>query len=1179
MKLILSLFRYSLNPFKPVFDPNRKQLLLAASLVMLSGMVYGWDGPTDNATWTQLTNEMATVKQQLANKMDEAEAMGINTDYAYVSEVVLNRFQIWAQFDRTHPTEIYTAITNQWWARDFKIFPATYNVTLPFEEAQDCIDLGNAAIAELQNQIDGNITLQPPPDLSVGSMVQHADTWYRAGKPTFPSSFTWMPDDADLRKAFGNLGGLWMPLTGLQSDGTVPSSVKNSFVAEMNLQNARGDAPHIFTLGTGLASWMKTAVPAIVEGRREFVQFDIDHPTIRTWYTQYIGGAYPSAIAASGTTPRVHNIANEPHFAMGEKGWAVEYGISEYTKDKYGVWLENKYGTVAALNAAHGSSYTSFAQAGDALPFSTANANPIYWGVPKSLQGGPVWYDVMRFNMDRVNEWFQFLTDTINAIDPGGNGTNIKLTGWSFTDPGRDGGLDVEHLAKMQGVLGSDLNNASGKSVNVRGLDASWQDDYAMLWTEQSLALDFYKSICPDKPFYDSEWHALDNNWKDLDLEPSFVRAAVWLATLNGCPILDTWVWGRKSDGRFDNVNSIFIGEPLTQPKVLDAYGRTIKEINAHAESFVGMYPTNRQFLIYYCEENAIQDLNYMPELTKVYKALKLLNLSVGFTTPSEIGGKTANHVVIVPPTKYILNSSLAALAAFPGHVVLVDPARCFLKTEHGGARGASGIVPDATVALSDEFTMANALAPITAPWKETSPMAVSISNGVGQPAYGVFIWQSKDPETGAVTVALMNVSSQARTVNMTLPPGQPHLRDLITGLACPVSITMSPNDVRLLRADDGSVPPVPETEPIQFIASEGYAAGSLNNHADWSAKNMTVTPSGSGTVAVPGYDNAIYIPGATVVSGRTYTASMDFYFTDASMDPVAQGVQGKPIMNVGFYASNDVNNYGARVNATITRYNLGYSIGLYTNWGDWHAFPVYTSGAGDSGFIASTDFGIDRTVSDTNSALMRLTMELTSLGSTTNWQLTTSLYNLSSATPNVAIKQFDTGGLVFNAGTAVYGGFGGGQSDANARVERRTVDAFLFDFKDPVSTAWELFVAAHNLSGDTGADTDNDGWSDLYEFALNGNPTNPALTGVRPDLIVLPGDSIHFGHPRVAQGNPGITYVAEWSTNLLSGNWEATFEQMTNSPTADPDYDRSEWILQDTGQDAMYFRLRITKP
>ena len=1090
---------------------NKHASLVGAGLLLSALAVVAWDGPTDPSTWTLLTNELEVVRGQLVGRMVEAASAGVDTNRAAVSLTTIQQFQTWARYDRENPDKIDVALGNAWWSDN--IVPDDYPLSLPFEEVQDCIDLGKAMIGQLQDQVDGKYLLQPSPDLKAWAAVtQGVDAWQLDGQPFFPSGFTWMPNEPEYLEAYWRIGGLWCPLSQLQSDGTVHWNVNNApgwgNIARLNDQHLKKQAPNVFTFGWVLAGWMKTAHPDIEEGRRNFPRWDIDHPMIRTWVQQYVSELYPEACAASGThMARIHNLANEPHFAMREGGWAVEYGVSEHTKDKYQAWLEDKYTTVGNLNTAHGASYADFAAARNAFPFYTTNSNPAKWGMPLSLRGGPLWYDVCRFNMDRVNEWFTFLADVIRTNDPGGWGCSIKLTGWSLTEPYRDGGLDLERLARLQGVLGSDLNNASWRGRDVRNNHAPWKNHYAMNWIEQAMCLDFYRSISPGKPFYDSEWHALDNDHKNLDLSPEYVRAAMWLAMTHGCGILDTWVWGRESSGQFDTVNSEFVTEVLTQPRVLDTYGRTMRELNAHAASVLSVVPQNRQFFIYYTEDSAIQDGDYMSDLIAVYESLKLLNLPVGFTTPTQIVNLTTNHTVIVPRTPFIAEASLAPLQAFPGPVVLVDPANCFTKTEHGAARGDHGITPHGTVALDEACFMVGDLEALLGPLAVPPPVQVHIRDVLGQPARGVFAMQSQAASGGAVTLCLLNASKYLRAVDLPLPPGFTAWRDLVTGNLTWSNRTMAPLDLLLVRSDHGTPPSAPPVDPtssggrIRFVAPEGYANGSLDLHPDWSARNMTVDISGSGTVAVPGFDNAIRVAGGVVSNGTTYTVSMDFALTEESMAPVAEGVQGKPLINAGFYTTATASAPGNRLNVMVKRdwrnEGFDYNLTLHTDWGSWNSHPPHTEGWLTSDRLDAGYFGIARDCLRSNSELMRLTLELTAGATTNDWRLRTSLYNLECGTPSVPVMRFTTSGISFNATGLVYGGFGGGQSDGNARVSNRFVDSFLFH--NGTLTPWELFTLDYELSGVKTDDRDGDRLQDWGEYVFGGNPTNALDVGVQP--------------------------------------------------------------------------------
>ncbi|QDT69293.1 hypothetical protein MalM25_22290 [Planctomycetes bacterium MalM25] len=764
----------------------------------ISGFTFNEESPLTPATWTDLKNELTLVKNQLASKMTEAQGVGISTGYARVSQVVLDRFTVYAQYDYDNPNQLEQAVDDLWWNA---IVPDNYHLTLPFKEMRDSIEIGNRAIQDLQDQLDGVITRKAPVDFNQGGVTQGAKHWMQGGKPVFPSGFNWMPDDPDTIEAFGPQGGWYYPLSELRSDGTLPSWSINGDVSSIQSARAKNQVPLVSFFGSQLASWMKEQHPEVEDGRRNFIRWDIDHPQLRSWVQQFYSQSFPQVIPAAGDTPRVHLLANEPHLSMREGGWKVEYGVSEYTKDNYQAWLEDKYGgDIAALNATHGTSHADFGEARDAFPFLTDNPDPTKWGVPLSLQGSALWYDVMRFNMDRTNDWFSFNKQAVNANDPGAPVT-IKLLGGSLRDNYRDGGIDIEYLANLQDVLGSDFTAMPGNFQERSGEVLEWKDRYTMEWRIQTMGLDFFKSIAPDKPFFDSEWHGFDSKGKSFDIPPEYVRAALWLGYTHGYSMTQAWVWGRENDGDFSDVNSEFVGEVLTQPKALDAYGRTMKELNAHAEDVARLVPAERKFWIYYVNDSAIQDTTYMADVEAVYESLKMLNLPLGFTTPTEIAGLTGDHTIIVPRTPFISDEKLAALEAFAGEVLLVDPSLSFGKDEHGFGRASTDLDPLASIDLGEVFTMADDFADALAPLVETPPLTISIADLDQQPAYGVLMNYAIDPDTGEMTFSLVNVSKDSRQVTINLPEGVESILDLITGQPAAAELVLAPYDVHLLQA------------------------------------------------------------------------------------------------------------------------------------------------------------------------------------------------------------------------------------------------------------------------------------------------------------------------------------------------------------------------------------------
>ncbi len=778
---------------------QRGKNLLLVALVFIA-ILSACAAANNDDEWQQLSRRVEARRIELNTLISEATQNRITTDYASVSEQVISAFQLAVQHDRGNVERVRRIF------QTFRYYDRTDPMEadqLAFNELKACLDVADHAIAELRQQLAREITLSDAPDFSKGKLELGTGYYRLDGQVVFPSSLVWVPKEEGFMQEFGRLGEAYYQLGYLQENGTVSEGTLKRAFASLENQCQLNAAPLVFFMGHAPAGWMKQQHPDIMEGARHFTQYDIDSPLIRAWIKALCAGLLPGMSKAGGNRPMVHLLANEPHFATQRGGWRVQNGLSEHSLKKYCKWIAGKYKTVAALNEAYGTLYERLDQVKVSLPI-----DPV-------LRGRALWYDWCRFNMDRVNDWFTFLKQQTQMNDLKRSPVTIKMLGFTLSTPLRDHGLDIEYLTKLQDIQGADLRVAPHNAIfygkQEEGLDpeTGWRSRYAYDWVEQSMYLDFTKSLCPDKLFYDSEWHGFSAvSWRHFHLKRDYVRSALWLAFCHGMGAIKPWLWGRESDGSLKN-GADHIGELPTQPIALDAYGRTLKELNAHAELVVSAVPSERLFMIYYCEEAAIQDENYTGYFKDIYEALKLLNLPVGFTTPSEIGGLDAQkQTLIVSPTPFIADDSLSRIKTFQqsgGRLALVGAERSFLNNEMGVPRSGDRIKdPFVTLPLSGVLQMAVDFDVALTPVKPAMPMQVTVTDQIGRKGFGVMINQSRDPKTGKLLLVLNNVSKDRRIV--TLKPNAcpiSKFMDVITRRSVYKELTLKPCDVRVLMKYD----------------------------------------------------------------------------------------------------------------------------------------------------------------------------------------------------------------------------------------------------------------------------------------------------------------------------------------------------------------------------------------
>lgn len=125
----------------------------------------------------------------------------------------------------------------------------------------------------------------------------------------------------------------------------------------------------------------------------------------------------------------------------------------------------------------------------------------------------------------------------------------------------------------------------------------------------------------------------------------------------------------------------------------------------------------------------------------------------------------------------------------------------------------------------------------------------------------------------------------------------------------------------------------------------------------------------------------------------------------------------------------------------------------------------------------------------------------------------------------------------------------------------------------------WGEHASEKGLSGNSGADYDHDGESDLKEYALGGDATNPEVASKVPYMEYGIGNVVSYYNWQVGHTNPGIEYLAEWTDNLVSGTWSSTWDSTSSSATTNPAYTEAERQVHGGTNDHLFFRLNISQP
>ncbi|MFY0601272.1 MAG: beta-galactosidase [Cyclobacteriaceae bacterium] len=753
-------------------------------------------------TYGQTTEETALAKiAELEALISSAEDDGIDATREKLSVKVAETFLYLADWDENnidHNESIFGSgsvlpkeISKQYTDRQLAEL-------LPEHERSEVVKLLTEAIDNLNKVISGEVNRKPTFNPDYTRLDIEGTRIVQDGKPAFLAEWIFKPESAgphNLTEYFGDLGGIFLRPTDMEKNEQGEISLKAATKRDLDAFSTPG------SFGVGFLGQRNIVVPAyisdeypeIFDGASLHTGFDIDHPKAREFHEDFFKLVVPR-MKDSNHSKLGYLLTNEPHWNI-DGTWAV-VDPTQYTKDKFAIWLEERHTEIANLNTLWNTSFTSFEEAGNSFktPISSITS-----------QGTPRWYDLVRFNQVRVIEWYEFLNKIIKTEDPAAK-THLKLIPTMFSLGISTTGLDFERLIEMSDIVGNDANMANSEPWDGASVSDYWKGKYSLEWRNTAVSYDFLSSILPNATNYNSEggltgWGA----FRDLFLEPSYLRAAHWIAVIQGMDMVNNWCWGRNTSGVTREGHTSFVD---MMPQTLNTVHLTMMELNAHGEEMSLIQDMDRPIRIFYSETSAVNKSSYLEgEIQEIYDELFFEGYKIGFATERIINNHDNDNweVIVIRNTERVTSDELEALQSYlnGGGTIIIDE-NSIKEDEYG--RSLSGSLSAGNgklIATTTEALASNAISEVRG--KGIIPVVtVTETNTQGGDFKGV-IRRAIDMNAGKRVVTLVNVGLTDATVKLGLPGygGKLSIQNMVNGQFLENDVVLEPDGVLLLEVSE----------------------------------------------------------------------------------------------------------------------------------------------------------------------------------------------------------------------------------------------------------------------------------------------------------------------------------------------------------------------------------------
>lgn len=375
--------------------------------------------------------------------------------------------------------------------------------------------------------------------------------------------------------------------------------------------------------------WWLEAHPELAQANGMY-KYDVNSPEAREMVTRFLDWLLPKL--RDGVRRNVlHSIvlANEPVY-RGAK-WS-----SPRTRELFGEWLKQEFGTVAEFNRVSGKSFPDF---GAVLASSPADP--------------AVNYAFNRFRRETFAAFHRMIGDKVKEYLPDMPVSVKIMMAELITPAGVEDCVDPELFAEF-----SDYNGNDNYMIHGEG-------PFISSWVQTAFGHDLQYSLKPVR-ILNSENHIIRDG-ESRFIPPEHIYTAVFEQLLQGVGGIVSWVWAENDYANYKRRGDTD-GCIYHRPAAIIAHGRAALDGNRLAGPISEFVEAPPEIALVYAPSSHIQNPgDYTATLRNTYTTLAFTGRKTGFISEKQLAAKKFGKlkVIVLTDATHLDAAAAAALAEF----------------------------------------------------------------------------------------------------------------------------------------------------------------------------------------------------------------------------------------------------------------------------------------------------------------------------------------------------------------------------------------------------------------------------------------------------------------------------------------------------------------------------------